>query len=359
MLKVGWRRCVSWLMAMSPIVFILWIAIAARVTNIGGKQFVPDSGSLKAGLEAHLRFVLYARQSVPRKGAETLFDEAKFTLAVEESKRCPSTVESTRLGASSASDLRAPIYSAQQDAFTAGMLKAKAAAAERRYDVSARYLIGALWIARILRYADSSSIARSSSQLASAIARLRECLPHLSQEDLKLVSSELLDFELRRGSVVDMMKAEHTLLSQTLASGALEPAGHESVAAAKLASLALRSASRGESLAPLIERVREISDPGIRNEVWSLIVGWDIALYHEEMHQRKLRAVLVEARSRQLAAEDVDPRKVHALGLPEFVFGETICGSRPDFVVTAMGASLTFTEAVEHRRSPSGEVAVR
>ncbi len=329
-------------MAISPVFFIGYIALGARIGSSMESPIPGDPEGFVDRLEAHVPFVLAANQLQECEPThKEKHGELLRRVVVEASKGLP-TVESTKVGATAATDLRRPIAEAQRHAFEAILHEVHSNAHAGRHWDATESALSALIVTRILRYADSASIARSTAQQGSATNAIRRSLPHLSADELERISNRLIAFEVKRQEVNQIFKNEMHLL--TLESR-YWPESIDRVSALEVVADALRTFRRGGNFVDHIERSSKLRISPAREAIWTTLSAWEIALRSEDQSQRLLRNLIVETRSRQLAMRGERFDTLSALRLPLWIAEDTIARNRPELVEQTGFAHLHFTPA--------------
>ncbi|MCH8273779.1 MAG: hypothetical protein IH851_03230 [Armatimonadetes bacterium] len=352
-------RTISWLMLLSPILFLGWIAVSARVSNLSTPPHRSEPAGFRERLEAHIPFVQAARRLGDMDNSDPLDPEHLSILhqALEELRNPLPPVECTQYGVGYREDVRRPIFEAQEVTLNRAQRATEALIRAGRFDEATETAVGYTRAAWTMRYADFSAHAFSNTRLVSAGKLLAQVLPMLDAHRLAWVSDALIALEASRTSVATIMRRDLDLLARNLLPGG-DISNTEQVTL--IAADALKAFKEGKPLQPLLQRVSLWSRSPQRDRLWMMLAEWELATRHEAANQRQLRSLIVDVRWLELVVAERDPNRFYRLGIPSYALTDPSTGRPATLEVSETGARLLFSTESTVRLFPSDDVvAVR
>ncbi len=327
----------SWFALLSPVLFLAWIAYAARVGPIGWGTFSPDPPGYREKLEAYVPLIRASRNLAHAKEPH---ERLRFFREVMASSSPALPVpEAVELGLSAGEDARRPIVLARDGAIREVVRELEFALARKDYESAGRYAVGYVRLAWVLRYGDPTALMISNLNLNSARRYLEEVLPHLGPETLGFITDALIEMEGNRKSLIHLIRRDLSLLEDALISLKATPYYQEALI---LASTAMRRASHGDSLDPVMDIVARRLEGKARYYLWTALSSWRTAIEAEVANQRSFRSLLAQARFLEIKKKGLKAEDFYELGLPRFARIDPVTGEPAPLQITSTGARFLF-----------------
>lgn len=337
----------------SPLALLAWIGVSARVTNIGRVEIMSDPPEFESRLEPFTEFVNLARRLEAVGGGTDGWDK-RYRILVEAGllvRKLPPAPHAVRYGVTMDTDVRRPIFEAQEllrRNLTAGAQKLLA---EQEAAKALDLMITNVYASSLFRYADVASHARGSNTTSSTVERIRAIASRLPAEKVEHAVRALLEIESEPDQFSSTIKRDFELC---VARNRRKGAGWEISDLNHILGQAFRLVRRGESVAPLIKRVSEWTNSREQQSAWAVLSSWELARIADLRQRKKLRQTVVELQAVLLTKRGIDPRTVPNLGLPTDVTHAPLGEGQVRLDVTNTQAQLLFSSNDGDRKESNG-----
>ncbi len=271
----------SWLLAFSPILLLVWLAVTGRFSSESEFPTRPDPPGFGERLKYYVPLVRAVRQLPESYSADSLSDfEAALDLAADPFP----PIYPTKLEDNFQDDLVRPIVESQKKLMRWMRDRLQTLWQHQQYDHALVLLAKGLRVAQIMNNCDSGAHSRSCALAIGIYEQIEELLPKTSPKARNFAATELLKQETKQVNLSSSFKNDVELLSfaaQTHKNGITTDEVH-------WAKEALEAILQGQPIDVLMQRLRRWGQTATASRMWQLVSCWNLMIkYETNLRSRK------------------------------------------------------------------------